>query len=93
MSVFSVQVQILPDTRNLYVVTGYISFFRISESTPDRLMEKRAMNYSRLNDAYTEPVGDKTYRTLVLAKSRAVEKLSKDIAAAIKELISGKAKS
>ena len=42
---------------------------------------------------YTEPAGENTYKTLVLAKSRAIEKLSRDIAAAIKELISGKAKS
>jgi uncharacterized lipoprotein YmbA len=42
---------------------------------------------------YTEPAGENTYKILVLAKSRAIEKLSKDIAAAIKELISGKAKS
>ena len=41
---------------------------------------------------YTEPAGENTYKILVLAKSRAIEKLSKDIAAAIKELISGKAK-
>lgn len=42
---------------------------------------------------YTEPAGENNYQTFIRAKSRAVEKLSKDIAAAIKELISGKAKS
>ena len=42
---------------------------------------------------YTEPAGENNYQTFIQAKSRAIEKLSRDIAAAIKELISGKAKS
>ena len=42
---------------------------------------------------YTEPAGGGNYKILVQAKSRAVERLSRDIAAAIKELISQKAKS
>ena len=42
---------------------------------------------------YTEPAGKNNYQTFIQAKSRAIEKLSRDIAAAIKELISGKAKS
>ena len=36
---------------------------------------------------YQEPAADNTYRSLVLAKSRAVEKLSRDMAAAIKEAL------
>lgn len=42
---------------------------------------------------YTEPPEDNSYKALIQAKSRAIEKLSRDIATAIKELISGKAKS
>ena len=42
---------------------------------------------------YTESAGENNYQTFIQAKSRAIEKLSKDIAVAIKELISGKAKS
>ena len=42
---------------------------------------------------YTEPTGGSNYPAFVQAKNRAIEKLSKDIAAAIKELISGKVKS
>jgi uncharacterized lipoprotein YmbA len=36
---------------------------------------------------YQEPAADKTYKGLVLAKSRTVEKLSRDIAAAIKKTL------
>jgi hypothetical protein len=36
---------------------------------------------------YQEPAADTTYKGLVLAKSRTVEKLSRDIAAAIKEAL------
>jgi uncharacterized lipoprotein YmbA len=36
---------------------------------------------------YQEPAPDKTYKGLVLAQSRAVEKLSRDIAAAIKKSV------
>ena len=36
---------------------------------------------------YQEPVADNTYKGLVLAKSRTVEKLSRDIAAAIKKVL------
>ena len=42
---------------------------------------------------YTESTKDNTHKTLVLAKSRALEKLSEEIATAIKELIAGKSKS
>ncbi len=37
---------------------------------------------------YQEPAADKTYKGLVLAKSRTVEKLSRDIAAAVKKILS-----
>ena len=37
---------------------------------------------------YQEPAADKTYKGLVLAKNRTVEKLSRDIAAAIKKTLS-----
>jgi uncharacterized lipoprotein YmbA len=37
---------------------------------------------------YQEPAEDKTYKGLVLAQSRTVEKLSRDIAAAIKKTLS-----
>ncbi len=36
---------------------------------------------------YQEPVADNTYKGLVLAKSRTVEKLSRDIAAAVKKAL------
>jgi uncharacterized lipoprotein YmbA len=36
---------------------------------------------------YQEPAADKTYKELVLAQSRAVDKLSRDIAAAIKKAL------
>jgi hypothetical protein len=35
--------------------------------------------------AYQEPVTDQTYKGLVLAKSRAIDQLSRDIAAATKK--------
>jgi uncharacterized lipoprotein YmbA len=36
---------------------------------------------------YQEPAADETYKGLVLAKSRTIEKLSRDIAAAVKEAL------
>ena len=36
---------------------------------------------------YQEPAADNTYKALVLAKSRMIEKLSRDMAAAIKEAL------
>jgi hypothetical protein len=37
---------------------------------------------------YQEPAADNTYKGLVMAKSRTVEKLSRDIAAAVKKILS-----
>jgi uncharacterized lipoprotein YmbA len=37
---------------------------------------------------YQEPAADNTYKALVLAQSRTVEKFSRDIAAAVKKTLS-----
>jgi hypothetical protein len=37
---------------------------------------------------YQEPAADNTYKELVLAKSRTIERLSQDIAAAVKKTLS-----
>lgn len=41
---------------------------------------------------YQEPTADKTYKGLVMAKSRTVEKLSRDIAAAIRKTLANSSK-
>ena len=65
---------------NLGAQVTLIAQWALLETEEDDLMLMRRSEYQ-------EPVAGNTYKELVLAKSRTIEKLSRDIAAAIKQAL------
>ena len=77
---YRLEVDVLRLDGNLGGQAALISQWALLEAEEDELILMRRSEYQ-------EPAADNTYKGLVLAKSRTVEKLSRDIAAAIKKTL------
>ena len=77
---YRLEVDVLRLDGNLGGQVSLISQWALLEAEEDELILMRRSEYQ-------EPAADNTYKGLVLAKSRSVEKLSRDIAAAIKKTL------
>ncbi len=75
---YRLEVDVLRLDGNLGGQVALISQWALLEAEEDELILMRRSKYQ-------EPAADNTYKGLVLAQSRTVEKLSRDIAAAIKK--------
>ena len=77
---YRLEVDVLRLDGNLGGQATLVTQWALLETEEDELILMRRSEYQ-------EPVADNTYKGLVLAKSRTVEKLSRDIAAAIKKVL------
>ena len=77
---YRLEVDVLRLDGNLGDRVTLIAQWALLEAEEDELKLMRRSEYQ-------EPAADKTYKGLVLAKSRTVEKLSRDIAAAVKKAL------
>jgi len=77
---YRLEVDVLRLDGNLGGQAALISQWALLEAEEDELILMRRSEYQ-------EPAADNTYKGLVLAKSRTVETLSRDIAAAIKKTL------
>jgi len=80
LSDYRLEVDVLRLDGNLGGQVALISQWALLESEEDELILMRRSEYQ-------EPAADNTYKGLVLAKSRTVETLSRDIAAVIKKAL------
>ena len=83
---YRLEVDVLRLDGNLGDQVTLVAQWALLEAEEDDLILMRRSEYQ-------EPAADKTYKELVLAKSRTVEKLSRDIAAAIKKTLATTANS
>ncbi len=77
---YRLEVDVLRLDGNLGGQVVLISQWALLEAEEDELILMRRSEYQ-------EPAGDNTYKGLVMAKSRTIEKLSRDMAAAIKKSV------
>ena len=77
---YRLEVDVLRLDGNLGDQVTLVAQWALLEAEEDALMLMRRSQYQ-------EPVADNTYKGLVMAKSRTIETLSRDIAAAIKKTL------
>jgi hypothetical protein len=80
---YRLEVDVLRLDGNLGGQVALISQWALLEAEEDELILMRRSEYQ-------EPAVDNTYKGLVMAKSRTIEKLSRDIAAAVKKTLANK---
>ena len=77
---YRLEIDVIRLDGNLADQATLVAQWALLEGEEDNL---KLMRQSR----YQEPAADNTYKALVLAKSRTIEKLSRDMAAAIKKVL------